>query len=409
MGVVFDRLKSYRYQIIVGAFVAAGIGITVLLIVGVGLKSQSVDAARRGRLLTLYDRGQKQSFLTHAHTLKEALAERSIQLNPHDAVEPALDEELIASEYKINIYRARPVTVVDGSTRIKIITPYQSPQKIAEDAGITTYKEDILTLDRTDKLVSDGASLKLSINRAVALNLNLYGHENLVRTQGKTVSDLLKEKAISLGTSDRTSVGLATPIIAGMNLRIWREGRQTLSVDEAIPFDTKVVHDADREIGYRSVTTAGKSGIKNVTYQIEIKDGQEIARTLISELVTTAPTSQEEVVGIKPGPNALTKSKGAQYFIDSKGVSHRETYYDLPMGVVMQACGKGGYYSIRADGAKIDIDGYILVAANYGNYPRCSVVETSLGPGKVYDTGGFATRHPLGFDLATDWTNYDGR
>ena len=32
-----------------------------------------------------------------------------------------------------------------------------------------------------------------------------------------------------------------------------------------------------------------------------------------------------------------------------------------------------------------------------------------MGPGKVYDTGGFAARYPHGFDLATDWTNNDGR
>ena len=78
------------------------------------------------------------------------------------------------------------------------------------------------------------------------------------------------------------------------------------------------------------------------------------------------------------------------------------------MGVVMQACGQGGYYTVRPDGAKVDAQGYILIAANYARYPRCSIVETSLGPGKVYDTGGFALVHPEGFDLATDWTNYNG-
>jgi hypothetical protein len=36
-------------------------------------------------------------------------------------------------------------------------------------------------------------------------------------------------------------------------------------------------------------------------------------------------------------------------------------------------------------------------------------LKQGLGPGKVYDTGGFAARHPYGFDLATDWTNHDRR
>lgn len=118
---------------------------------------------------------------------------------------------------------------------------------------------------------------------------------------------------------------------------------------------------------------------------------------------------KKQPVTFKPRPDALTASKGAQVFVDSDGVAHRETYYDLPMNVVIGACGKGGKYTVRSDGAKIDQDGYVLIAANLQSYPRCSVVETSLGPGKVYDTGGFAVRHPYGFDLATDWTNHDGR
>lgn len=110
-----------------------------------------------------------------------------------------------------------------------------------------------------------------------------------------------------------------------------------------------------------------------------------------------------------PLPNALTRSKGAHVFVDSNGVAHRETYYDLPMNIVIGTCGPGGSYTVRSDGAKVDQDGYVLVAAHLGNYPRCTIVETSLGPGKVYDTGGFALRHPYGFDLATDWTNYNGQ
>lgn len=127
----------------------------------------------------------------------------------------------------------------------------------------------------------------------------------------------------------------------------------------------------------------------------------------LDEVVMQVAT--EQVASYHRATVALTKAKGAQLFTDEKGVAHRETYYDLPMQVVMGACGAAGHYTVREDGAKVDKDGYVIVAANYGKYPRCSVVETSMGPGKVYDTGGFAKRHPHGFDLATDWTNGDGR
>ena len=77
------------------------------------------------------------------------------------------------------------------------------------------------------------------------------------------------------------------------------------------------------------------------------------------------------------------------------------------MSGVMGFCGKSGY-TVREDGAKVDDEGYVIVAANLDRYPRCSVVETSLGLGKVYDTGTFAATNPEQFDLATDWTRRDG-
>ncbi len=183
---------------------------------------------------------------------------------------------------------------------------------------------------------------------------------------------------------------------------------RTETITWPIDYEVQQVKSYVHDIGYTEVKQAGIAGERQLTYTVKTRDdGVELDRIKTSEAVTKEPTAQIEIIGAKL-PNALTKARGAQHFVDSNGVIHRETYYDLPMNIVIGACGGGGY-TVREDGAKVDKDGYILVAANYGNYPRCSVVETSMGPGKVYDTGGFAVRHPHGFDLATDWTKADGR
>jgi hypothetical protein len=191
-------------------------------------------------------------------------------------------------------------------------------------------------------------------------------------------------------------------------VELWRNGKQTITEEVDIQFDTEQVQDADRPVGYREIKTPGVPGKRTVTYEIEMKNGVEVSRNEINSVTTKEPVSQVETIGVKPNGSGLTKSKGVMMFTDSNGVTHRETYYDLPMRTVMGNCGAGGIYSVREDGAKVDASGYVIIAAHLGNYPRCSIVETSLGPGKVYDTGGFAQHHPHGFDLATDWTNYDG-
>jgi uncharacterized protein YabE (DUF348 family) len=385
--------------------------VIALMTVGVLGATQALYAqdGDDSRLITVYDRGVKSVFLSNEKTIGAALKDKGYELDSRDTVEPSVEEELVAPDYHVNIYRARPVVVVDGQTRVKIVSPYQTAQHIAKDAGVSLYQEDKTTLTPLDDYVSDGAGLQLTIKRATPFILDFFGRKTEARTQGKTVGEMLKEKGIVLGETGRVSVPETTPITAGMEVRVWREGKQTVTLDEDVPYPSEQIFDADRQVGYRQVQTAGIPGAQSVTYEIEIKDGVELSRKEIARIDTKIPTKEVVIVGIKPGPNSLTKSKGAQYFVDSKGISHRETYYDLDMGVVMQACGQGGYYTVRGDGVKIDAQGYVIIAANYGRYPRCSVVETSVGPGKVYDTGGFATRYPDGFDLATDWTNYNGR
>lgn len=383
--------------------------VTFFLLVLVVWLGHAVQAqVKDARLITVYDRGTTSVFLSKEKTLGAALKAENIELDTRDTVEPSVDQELVASDYKVNIYRARPVMVVDGAIRVKKVSPYQTAQQIARDVGINIYDEDTTTLKPLTDFVSDGAGLQLTITRATSIVLDLYGKKTVLRTQAKTVGGMLKEKNITLGDNGRISLSKDTAIFQGMELRVWREGRQTISIDQEIPSTSQIVYDADRPIGYRVIQDKGTSGIRSITYQVEVKDGIEVSRVEIASIVTRNATQQTEVVGILNNGTGLTQSKGAQYWTDTKGVSHRETYYDLNMSIVMQSCGQGGYYSIRPDGAKVDGQGYIIIAANYSHYAKCSVVETSLGPGKVYDTGGFAVKHPDGFDLATDWSRADG-
>lgn len=76
----------------------------------------------------------------------------------------------------------------------------------------------------------------------------------------------------------------------------------------------------------------------------------------------------------------LTKSRGALYYN-----GHKETYYSekvLP-GSGLRIPGR----HVADDGTIRDEDGYICVAADWSYMPKGSVLVTSLGPAKVYDTG----------------------
>ena len=363
-----------------------------------------------GRLITIYDGGNEKTILTRARTVADALAEADIEVDASDTVEPGLNSELIVSSYSVNIYRSSLIIVVDGENETRVVTSAQTGRTIAQAADVSMYNEDETVISRQDDILEGhGAIMRVEIVRAVPVNLSLYGQVMRVRTQAKTVAEFLVEKDLTVSENDYLTPSKETPIRPDMEIRIWREGINTVTVEEDVPFETQTIQSNDRPIGYHEIQTPGVNGVRSVTYEIEIRGGVEVGRTEIQSIVVTQPKPQVEIVGIQPRVGALTKSMGVNYFVSSDGVVHRETYYDLPMSVVMQNCGQGGYYTVRADGVKVDRDGYVIIAANLAIYPRCSVVETSLGPGKVYDTGGFVSHHPHGWDIATDWTNNDGR
>jgi len=257
--------------------------------------------AENGRIITIYHDGEQQVIATDATTVGEALDRAHVSVEQNDAVEPAKDTKLVAQSYDVNVYRARPITVVDGAQRYRIMSPYQSAKEIAKAAGLQTYDEDKLTISRIDDFVGEGgAGLMLTIGRSTPLHMVLYGKLVDVRTQAKTVRDLLKEKGITMAAQDGVSPGLDTAIAADMTVDVYRDGEQTVSVEQEVPFTTKQVQDADQPVGYKKVDTPGVKGKKIVTFQVELKNGKEVSRKEIQSVVTVQPKEQVETVGSKP-------------------------------------------------------------------------------------------------------------
>jgi len=282
------------------------LSVAVLALVIVGLMGKAVadngTANREQRMVTIYDRGVEQTIITRARTVAEALAQAHIPVEAVDLVEPALSEELTADRYNINVYRARPVIVVDGHARVRAVTAAQSPAKIAEAARVTLYPEDDTDLKRVDNVVDEGgAGLKLTIDRATPFTFVLYGKRlDTARTQATTVGDMLKEKGVTLGKDDGTSLPVSTPIVAGMTIAVWRNGVQTITQEEDVNMPVRKIQNVDQPVGFRQVQTPGKPGKKQVTYEMNLQNGTEISRKEIQSVVTTQPIEQVEVVGAKP-------------------------------------------------------------------------------------------------------------
>ena len=272
-----------------------------LLFVNQALANSDNPVVKAGeKLVNIYDRGVGRTVITKARTIRETLKAANIKVDEkQDVIEPSLDTDMAAEKYNINIYRARPITIVDNGKRLKVTTAQQTPALIAKAAGLKVYPEDKTALNKTDNLLVDGAGLVMKVERAKAVNFVLYGKESIIRTHAKTVGDLLKEKNIKPGRNDTLSVNALTAISEGMKIELWRNGKQTVTVEEEVNFETEKIQDANKDIGHREIKQAGEKGKRNATYEIEMKNGIEISRKEIASVVTKEPKKQIEIVGAK--------------------------------------------------------------------------------------------------------------
>lgn len=261
-------------------------------------KKSSTTRVHNERLLTIYDRGVETTILTTATTLRQAFEKAGIVVDQQDVVEPSLDEELVASDYRVNIYRARPVVIIDGKTRLRVVTAFQTAKQIIASAGLQLAPEDRVTMKAPSSL-QNGMALTVEIERALVVNLTLYGRQSVVRTFSPTVADFLKEKNLKLESSDRVSVGLGESLVSGQVLRIWREGKQVTTVEEEVAFAVDKIEDADRPIGYHEIRKVGVKGLRQVSYEILTENGAEVSRTEIASVVLEQPVAQIEAVGVK--------------------------------------------------------------------------------------------------------------
>lgn len=251
------------------------------------------------KIITVFENGARTSFKTNATTIGDALKEQGISFSREDNIEPRLSEQLTDSSYNVNIYRANPFIIEDGTTRRKVMTAAKTSRKIAEAAGLSLYSEDLILAQSSNKTIEDGAATVLVVKRAKEITVKLFGKTQTLRTQSNTIAEFLKEKNIKLSTQDQVSKDINSPLKTGDYFEIWRNGKQTITVEEDITFTIDKIQDASKDSSYREVREKGENGKKTVTYEVNIKNGIETERKKINEVGIKAAKKQVEVVGTK--------------------------------------------------------------------------------------------------------------
>jgi uncharacterized protein YabE (DUF348 family) len=252
--------------------------------------------ASDSHVVFVFDSGKKKTVDTKAPTVGELISRLNLHLIPQDVVEPSLDTPIVEDNFRVNIYHARPVTVVDGANKTVALTAHRTARVVAEEAGLKVHAEDIATFSQGE-IKNNVIGEQVVVSRATPITLNLYGSQIPAYTLAKTVEGLLKEKNIKLENGEKVNPGLKASITPKMLVFILAKGSHVVTIEEKIPAPTHVVSDASLSLGTTVVRQKGVDGKQVTTYLIITKNG-ETSRKVIQQAIVQAAVPQITARGI---------------------------------------------------------------------------------------------------------------
>jgi uncharacterized protein YabE (DUF348 family) len=189
--------------------------------------------------------------------------------------------------------------------------------KLDVDGDTTTYwvtatdvrgalQEINRSFDRARLSVSRGADitrdgLRISIATPKRLTFVIGGKKAVHRTvPAYTVAQALKALNVELGKDDVVHPGLHQALTKGDKIVLDRIRIVRRHVaGEKVPFTTVSHDDSSMLKGRSTVVRSGQDGLRDVTYRITYRNGELVARKVLSQHVLRAPVAQVERVGTK--------------------------------------------------------------------------------------------------------------
>lgn len=236
---------------------------------------------------------KKQVVPTREATIGSLLGKLNIKLGNGDRVEPSVSTPIAQDNLRVNIYRAVPVEIVDGTQHTLALSAATTSRSLAQQAGVNLYPEDNVTTARlSSSLIKGGLRKTIVVDRATPILLNIYGTPALVRTHAKTVGELMSQKNIKLQENDRVQPGAETPLTPNLQVSLLHKGVEVVTEFSVIPAPVQIVRDNSLSFGTQAVRQQGSQGQEATTYQIVKENNIEVSRTLLQKVVIVQPVPQ---------------------------------------------------------------------------------------------------------------------
>lgn len=187
---------------------------------------------------------------------------------------------------------AKNTYLINDGNRVLIHTTYATdPAEVLDEAGLELGKDDTYT-------TQSGLGMSaITVQRKQTVTV-IHGSKIMeVSSYGETVESLLTRMNLILTGEDVVSVPMDTATYDGLQIVISRAIETEESYTRLIPYNTVYCYDASLQEGEEVVLTPGVDGQLLCTAKVSYVNGEEISRTVTSEVVTRQPVDQVVAIG----------------------------------------------------------------------------------------------------------------
>jgi len=179
----------------------------------------------------------------------------------------------------------------DGSQYV-VRTMKTTVSEVLEQKGIQVGTYDYINLSLDSKLQKIKIN-EINIKRAVPVEVQVDGRQFTLMTYKDTVKEALKDNAVVLSERDKL-VGskLDGKIAKDMKIQVIRVSEKVVSKKASVPYKVVKRPNSQMDEGKQKVAREGKEGIREKLYKVVMEDGKEVARQLLKDGVMLLPITK---------------------------------------------------------------------------------------------------------------------
>lgn len=245
------------------------------------------------------------------------------------------------------------VYIYDGDQTERIYTTESDYREILSDRGIVVRQDDKVAFSGFENNIG-----KIYITRAFTVMVTADKVTQRLSMTGGTVADALAMAGVSVSEDDLINAALTEPVYAGTDIVINRVTYTEETKTEAIPFEVVEKENGSLLKGTRTVTTAGKEGVKTTVYRTTLIDGEAVETVEVSSAVTTEPVNQVVSIGTKTAPAVKAATTSQEVTANAPVVQYANRVYLGRFKITAycncaSCCGKWAGMGITASGARL--------------------------------------------------------